>query len=551
MARETRRERELRLNRERVRRHREKKRAAQRAESQRRREVEALQSQRRVADLSADEIDQGIEWMGTLLVPDGEMAGRPFALQDWQTDWIRAAMSPGIQVAGLSIARKNAKTMLNVLGAACFLVGPWNSHSWNGIVCADVGNHAHRFFTYLQQVAKINDLDILFKGVRPPCEAYGKLGAVLEVLAADGSRTGHASNADIVWLDEAGALTENQRPLWNAMYSAMGARNGKMLCLGNQREGPMFAELEKRGKIDPRAHWVRYSAPGDCDPLDEDVWELANPGLGSIKSLEYMRGKALDAEISPANMTYFMSFDLNMDVDPARATIVTVGQWRECIDEAADLRGEPVVLGIDLGGSVSMSAAVAIGVETGAMRMWAAFSSIPDILSRGRQDGVDNTYVLMQNAGELRLYAGEHVQPSEFITDVLGDLAVMRCPILAVGADRYRRAELAQGLMGAGARVNVDWRGVGAGADGVFDIMAFQRLVFERELRTRSSLGMVNAILHSHIETDSNNNPKLMKNKSRGRIDLLSAGVLAAGLLARYRESGRKKSSGYSLLRSG
>ena len=550
MARETRTEKRRRQWRESKRRKRAERKAAERAETQRRREVEALQSQRRVADLSADEIDAGIEWMGTLLVPDGEMAGRPFALQYWQRSWLRAAMSPGIQVAGLSIARKNAKSMLNVLAAACFLVGPWNSYGWNGIVCADVGHHATIMFNYLQQLAKINDLDIMFKRSPPPGNAYGKLGAVLDFLAADSSRTGHASNADVVWLDEAGALTENQRPLWNALYSSIGARNGKMLCLGNQREGPMFAELEKRGDIDPLVHWVRYAAPVDCDPLDEAVWELANPGLGSIKSFEYMRGKAIDAEISPANMTYFMSFDLNMDVDPARATIVTVGQWRECIDEATDLRGEPVVLGIDLGGSVSMSAAVAIGVETGAMRMWSAFSSIPDILSRGRLDGVDNTYVLMQNAGELRLYAGEHVEPKAFITDVLGDLGVMGCSILAVGADRYRRAELAQGLMGAGARVNVDWRGVGAGADGVYDIMAFQRLVFERELCTRSSLGMVNAILHSHIETDSNNNPKLMKNKSRGRIDLLSAGVLAAGLLARYRESGRKKSSGYSLLRA-
>ena len=176
--------------------------------------------------------------------------------------------------------------------------------------------------------------------------------------------------------------------------------------------------------------------------------------------------------------------------------------------------------------------------------MWAAFSAIPDILRRGREDGVDNTYVLMKDRGELRLYAGEHVDPGMFIADVLGDLQEAGCPILGLGADRYRRAEMSAALTRAGARFPVAWRGVGAGADGIADIGAFQRLVFDRELRSRQHLGMVNAILHSHIELDSNNNVKLLKNKSRGRIDLLSAAVIASGLYLMYKRSGQQHNFG-------
>ena len=537
--RETRREKQLRQGREKQQRFRDKKKEVKTTADLAAVDMEALKNRRGVREMTPDEIDLGIEWMSDLIVPDGHRAGQRFALEDWQIEWTRQAMAPEKQVGALSIARKNAKSMLNVLAEAAFLVGPWNRHGWNGIVCADVGEHAGIMFKYLRLLTKINSLDILFKQAPPPGKAFGANGAMMDFLAADSTRTGHASNADIVWLDEAGAFTENQRPLWNALYSSISSRNGKFLCLGNQRTGPMFLELERRALIDPLVHWVRYQAPMDCDPLDESVWETGNPGLGAIKSWDYMRGKAMDAEVSPANMTYFMSFDLNMDVDPTKSTIVTVKQWRACLDEEAELAGEPVVVGIDMGGSVSMSAAVAVGVKTGAVRMWAAFSAIPDILSRGREDGVDNTYVLMRERGELRLYSGEHVDPSMFIADVLEDLQAAGCPILGLGADRYRRAELSQALTRAGARFPVSWRGVGLGPDGIADIGAFQRLVYDRELRSKQSLGMVNAILHSHLEHDTNNNVRLMKNKSRGRIDLLSAGVIAAGLYLMYKRSGQ------------
>lgn len=549
MTRETKLERGRRLNRERVARHRDrKKKAAAEAEALRV-EIAALQNRRPVREMTTEEIDLGIEWMSDLLVPDGDRAGSKFELEDWQVDWIRQSMAPEKQVGALSISRKNAKSMKNVLMEACFLVGPWNIYGWNGIVCADVGEHAAIMMQYLAELTKINKLDILFKRSPPPGKAFGKNSARIDFLAADSSRTGHASNADCVWLDEAGALVENQRPLWNALYSSIGARNGKFFALGNQREGPMFKEMEKRAVIDEAVHWERYSAPLDCDPLDEAMWPLGNPGLGTIKSWEYMRGKARDAEISPANMTYFQSFDLNQDVDPTKSTIVTLRQWKACIDEKADLRGEPVVLGVDLGGSVSMSAAVAIGLRSGLMKMWAAFSSTPDILIRGREDGVDNTYVLMRDRGELTLHPGEVVDVGWFVSDVLADLAGRECWVKGLAADRYRKAEFSQALMQAGIRIPVIWRGQGAGADGFHDIRAFQRAVYEREVRAEESLGMVNAILNSHVETDRNNNPILMKNKSRGRIDLLQAGVIAAGLFEMAREAGVKESAGYALLR--
>lgn len=503
-------------------------------EEERRRKQIALDAEMTAAlrRMTPEKIEAGIEWMSALLVPDGPRFGKPFDLQEWQKDWIRGAMPDGIQQAGLSIARKNGKTMLNVLMEACFLAGPWNFTGWVGIACADVGDHAALMMSYLEMISNMNHLGILFRKSPRPGRAYGKNRSELHFLAADKNRTGHASNADVVWLDEAGALEEGQRPLWNALYSAIGSKDGKMICIGNQREGPMFRELEAKADASQMVWWRRFRTPNDVDPMDESLWHLANPGLGASKTVEYLRGKAEDGLISPGNMNYFMSFDLNMDVAPERESIVSVRQWRSVVQEDAGPRAERVVLGVDMGGSVSMSAAFAIGLRSGACRMWTAFSSEPDILSRGRMDGVDNTYQLMLERGEMRLHPGAVVDAAQFVSDVVLDLQGAGCPVAIVGADRYRKAEFGQALREAGVRTEVAWRGQGRGAtaDGSNDIRAFQRLVFNGMIAAPESLGMVNAILNSHIEYDNALNPRLEKNKSRGRIDLLSAAVIAAGI---------------------
>ncbi len=62
------------------------------------------------------------------------------------------------------------------------------------------------------------------------------------------------------------------------------------------------------------------------------------------------------------------------------------------------------------------------------------------------------------------------------------------------------------------------------------DVRALQRLVLNRRLKLPDSLALVTAVSKSAIRRDGNGNPGLDKADSRGRIDLLSAAVIAAGL---------------------
>ena len=59
---------------------------------------------------------------------------------------------------------------------------------------------------------------------------------------------------------------------------------------------------------------------------------------------------------------------------------------------------------------------------------------------------------------------------------------------------------------------------------------AFQRLILQRKLAMAENLSLVTAIAKSTLRRDANGNPGLDKASARGRIDVLSAAVIAAGL---------------------
>ena len=96
-------------------------------------------------------------------------------------------------------------------------------------------------------------------------------------------------------------------------------------------------------------------------------------------------------------------------------------------------------------------------------------------------------------------------------------------------ADRYRQAEGLDALDAAGVGWPVEWRAQGSGKDGSADIRAFQRAVEGGSLRPGGSLALVAALRESEVRVDNNGNPSLQKGRQRGRIDVLSAAVLAVG----------------------
>ena len=159
------------------------------------------------------------------------------------------------------------------------------------------------------------------------------------------------------------------------------------------------------------------------------------------------------------------------------------------------------------------------------MQSWLAFGDVPSLIERSRRDGAD--YAAMERRGELRTYPGRVVPVGEFVEDVETDLSGAN--VFVAVADGYKAAELQDccpwplGLVRSGS-----------GPDGSAAVRAFQRAVLTRAVRTAPNLSLTNAITESTLRRDGNGNPAIDQARARGRIDVLSAAVLAIGAAARW-----------------
>ena len=472
----------------------------------------------------------------SLVVPTGPLRGQPFAVPAWEREWLTAALAPGIGEAGLSIARKNGKSGLIALACMAHMVGPFQRAHWRGVVASLTGELAKELRHAIEGTALASELDGLDVRLSPaPGHVLGPDGTRLDFLNAE-KASGHALGADIAILDEAGLLPEGKRGLWNALASCVSGRDGRLWAVSIRGDGPMFGELAKRAD-DPAVHWREYAARPDAEIDDRQAWHDANPGLADgIKSLTYMERRSRAVLANPADQAYFRSHDLNMPAAPDRQTIVAAPDWLRCVvpDRAAlPPREGDAAVGFDLGGAASMSAFAAYWPTTGRMEVYGAFPDTPGLADRGAGDGVGGFYESAEQAGELRTYPGRVTPAADFLRDCLARLDGVT--VACAGADRYRKAEAQQVFSEAGAYFPVEWRGTGAGqsADGSHDVRAFQRAALGERIRVCGSL-LTHAVQESALRHDVGGNPALDKGRARGRIDALSAAVIACGLGEKY-----------------
>lgn len=499
------------------------------------------------ARVPVDSVRALVEWAeSTLVIPAGPLQGRPFRFGAWQVDWLRGAMGKGIVEAGLSVARKNGKSALVAAAVLAHLVGPLNRPRWRCAVASAKAGLAAELMIQIREIAEESGLTGLDMRATPlPGVAHGARGARCDFLAAEKS-TGHAVGVDLAILDEAGRLDESKRDLWNAMLHSITGRAGRLWAISARYQGPMFAELAGRAD-DPAVHWREYAAAAAAAIDDRAAWAAANPGLADgIKSIDIMQAMARRALADASNEYDFRAQELNQSVNPEREMIVAVSDWQRCMVAELPARAGPVCIGLDMGGSASMTAAAAVWPDTGRIEVWGAFPATPNLAERGLGDGVGGRYIDMQRRGELATYPGRVTPVQEFLADLKARLAGER--IVVAGADRYRRAEVLTALDAVGARWPMQWRGVGASAtaDGSADIRAFQRAVLEKRIKTTGNLLLESAIAESALRFDGAGNPALDKRAHASRIDALQAAVIAVGL-ARLESVGARE-DGYRVV---
>ena len=485
------------------------------------------------SDFPADPAGAIAEWSKSHLVipPSHPLQGHPLALPEFGVDFLRDVFTH--RESCLLVARKNAKSSIIAILLLAYLAenGPLRCPGFRAGVCSISREKANELKKLMESICLASAL----KGIRfwrspAPGRVSSPYGEV-DILSADGT-AGAASGFNLSVVDEIGLLSPRSRELVAGMRSATGSRDGRFISLSIWGSSPFVPEIVAR-RDDPGVAVHLYQSDPKAKLDDEAEWHKSNPGLASgIKSLDYMRDAAIQALHTPADQSKFRAHELNIPAKPDIETIFSLDDWQNCKVKTLPQKIGPCVCGFDLGGSRSMTALCAIWPTSGRIEAWGAFGGNPDLVDRGQSDGVGGLYLRMEKRGELWTYPGRVVDVSQFLKDCAGRFA---SKVARSAADRYRAAETRDALDDASLRWPLEFRGTGASrvADGSFDVRAFQNLVLTKAIKHEGSLLLESAITEASVRKDPGGNPALSKSRNNGRIDALSAAVLAAGLYKR------------------
>ena len=492
-----------------------------------------------------------IAFLETLIVPEGPKAGTPLVLAEYQKRFVRGAMAPDVMVGVLSIGRGNAKTALSAGIALGSVMGVWDAQPKREIIIAarnrDQAKTAFGFVVgFIQGLPEgEQELFTIRHGYKLEAEYSANGGGLIRVIPADGkSILGGAPT--LALMDERAAWEKDKGDnLENAILSGLGKRGGRALIISTS--APDDANTFSRWLDEPPPGcFVQEHRPPPGLPADDlDSLLIANPGAaeGIGATPEWLVAQARRAIARGGSaLSSFRNLNRNERVSSEdRSVLLTVDEWLStevAPDQLPERRG-PCILGVDLGGSRSMSAAAFYWPDTGRLEALGTFPSFPGLADRGASDGVSDRYCQMQERGELSTMGENTVPPGPWLAEIVRMLDGIT-PDCVVG-DRFRHAEFAEAMQGAGlARVPFVWRGFGW-QDGSEDIERFRRALFDGEVSVSPSLLLRSAFSDAITLVDPAGNHKLAKGRSLGRIDAAAATVLAVAQGARMKAAPQRK----------
>ncbi len=496
---------------------------------------------------------RGTQFLGLLTVTEGKRAGKPQKLANFQRLFVKGALAKNVTVGVLSIGRGNGKTALSAGLALAELVGALEDSPQPNreiIFAARNRDQARIAFNFvLGYIKALPETDqaqfTIRRGSKLEVEFEGNGGGLARCIAADGkSVLGGAPTLAI--MDERAAWErEKGDNLENAILSGLGKRDGRALIISTS--APDDTNTFSRWLDEPppgsfvQEHRPAFGLPADDLPSLLAANPGAPEGIGSTPDWLVSQARSAIARGGSA-LSSFRNLNRNERVSiENRSVLVTVDEWlsAEVAPDELPERDGPCILGVDLGGSRSMSAASFYWPDTGRLEALGTFPASPSLADRGASDGVSGRYGEMHERGELSVMGENTVPPGPWLEEIVRQLDGIQ-PACIVG-DRFRHAEFSEALSKAGlGRVPFIWRGFGW-KDGSEDIERFRRALFDGEIKVVPSLLLRFAFSDAVTFIDVAGNAKLGKGRSLGRIDAAAATVLAVAQGARMKAAPQKK----------
>ena len=360
--------------------------------------------------------------------------------------------------------------------------------------------------------------------------------ASIKIISSDARRSlGLGAHARWLFCDEPSAWSPQAgRRLFDSMRTALGKRKCQIVLCGTvapsptQGVGSWWPELVKAGSgagvhIELlQADEQRWRDWGEC--LRVNPAYLVNPFLEKTLRREFEEALKSERAAIP-----FRQYRLNLPggESTGEQPLITASEWaRVCVRPVPECEGAPVI-GVDLGGSISWSAACAIW-PSGRIEAWALAPGVPGLAEQERDDQVpEGAYVELVRSGGLSV---DDVRAVPDIGLLLSRIWAWD-PVCIV-SDPYRAAEL-HGTVAGRVRIIERARGGGETTANVQALRA--RLLDTSAGVSATSCALLGAAFEQTVLTiEGSGVSKVKKARAkRSREDAAAALLLAAGELAR------------------
>jgi len=301
----------------------------------------------------------------------GELAGQRVKLDLWQKAFVqntfgwleRETDTRRFREYLLEVPRKHGKSFLSGCIATYMLVADGEAGAEIYTLATKLDQAKIVFDVTRAIIEQSPDLDALVKSTREGLR-FNMTRSVMRALASE-SKTMDGLNVHFAVMDELHQIKD--RNLYDVIRQGMKARIQPLLGIittaGFLREGIYDSQHEYAQKVamgvvkDDRLFPIIYKLDAGDDWTDEKLWHKANPALGTIKSIEQLRGDVLKAKNDPAYLPTLLCKDFNIP----QTDITTWIPFNDIVNETKldmeYLRGSYAVGGCDLSSTIDLTCA--------------------------------------------------------------------------------------------------------------------------------------------------------------------------------------------------
>jgi phage terminase large subunit-like protein len=299
--------------------------------------------------------ERAITWVEMFCIPPkGYGAGRAIKLADFQKDWLRDVLAPGVTSAAMSLPRGNGKSTFLACVALWALFDEDETGAPQIPVVATTLTQVKRS-VYAVAVAMVREHPVLanrsliFSGIGSErIETPYNHGELFPVSNDPDGLQG--LDPSLAVCDEIGFMPTES---WGSLLLASGKRPQSLVVgIGTPGFDKHSALWHLRSRVRegnelPGFLFTEYAAHPDCAKEDEDEWRAANPAL----ACGYMNIDALRTAVAISPEAHFRIFRLGQWVDGVSSWLGPDGRtlWQNLCDPYDFVPGVPTWVGVDIG----------------------------------------------------------------------------------------------------------------------------------------------------------------------------------------------------------